>query len=59
MTAFKGTVEVLPATFERQDYGIALPASSDLRESINRVLLDTIHRNAWEDVLYRYLGQRS
>lgn len=59
MTAFKGTVEVLPATFERQDYGIALPASSDLRESINRVLLETIHRNAWEDVLYRYLGQRS
>jgi ABC-type amino acid transport substrate-binding protein len=57
ITAFKGRVEVLPGTFERQDYGIALQAGSALREPINRALLEMIHRNEWQDVLYRYLGQ--
>jgi ABC-type amino acid transport substrate-binding protein len=58
-TAFGGTVEVLATVFERQDYGIALQPNSALREPINRAMLEMIHRSAWEDVLYRYLGQRS
>jgi ABC-type amino acid transport substrate-binding protein len=57
LTAFKGTVTVLPNTFERQDYGIALQAGSALREPINQALLETIRSNEWQDVLYRYLGQ--
>ncbi len=57
ITAFKGTIEVLPGTFDRQDYGIALPEGSALREPINRALLETIRSNEWQDVLYRYLGQ--
>ena len=57
LTAFKGTVEVLRATFERQDYGLAIPSGSALRESINRSLLEKIHQPQWRDVLYRYLGK--
>lgn len=55
-TALQHTVEVLPATFERQDYGFALPAGSPLREPINRVLLEKIKLPEWRDTLRRYLG---
>lgn len=56
-TDFKGAIEVLPTTFERQDYAIALQENSSLREAINRALLDTISSHEWKDVLYRYLGR--
>jgi polar amino acid transport system substrate-binding protein len=55
-TELPGKVQVLPAVFERQDYGIALPSGSPLREPINRLLLEKISAPAWKDVLYRYLG---
>lgn len=55
-TQLQGKIEVLPTTFERQDYGLALPAGSPWREPINRVLLDKINQPAWQDILYRYLG---
>jgi ABC-type amino acid transport substrate-binding protein len=54
---FKGELEVLPKTFVRQDYGIALPAGSPLREPINRVLLQKIRDSWWQDMLYQYLGR--
>ena len=54
---FKGGLAVLDSTFERQYYGIALAQSSPLRESINYVLLETIEATAWQDALYKYLGQ--
>jgi polar amino acid transport system substrate-binding protein len=57
MTELQGKIEVLPATFERQNYGMALPSGSALREPINRVLLKVIAQPAWQDLLYRYLGQ--
>jgi polar amino acid transport system substrate-binding protein len=49
---------VLPQTFRRQDYAIAFPPGSGLREKVNRVLLRKIQSPAWQDTLYRYLGQR-
>jgi len=55
--SFKGAIEVLDATFERQDYGIALAQGNPLRESINRVLLAKIRVTEWQDTLYKYLGQ--
>ncbi|MBK5100350.1 MAG: transporter substrate-binding domain-containing protein [Desulfobacteraceae bacterium] len=54
---FRGKLEVLPKTFERQDYGIALPANSPLREPINRALLKKIREPAWQETLSRYLGR--
>jgi polar amino acid transport system substrate-binding protein len=54
---YKGIVTVLPVVFLRQDYGIALPAGSPLREPINRQLLQTISKPEWQGLLKRYLGE--
>ena len=56
-TQWKGEISVLPGTFQRQDYAFAVPANSQLREPINRVLVEKIRSPQWQDVLYRYLGQ--
>ncbi|MFP3940460.1 MAG: ABC transporter substrate-binding protein, partial [Thermoanaerobaculia bacterium] len=48
---------VLPGTFERQDYAVALPEGSPLREPVNRALLRVIDRPAWDETLERYLGE--
>jgi len=53
---YKGKIEVLPKIFSRQDYGIALPQGSAIREPINRLLLKRIHAPEWQDLLYKYLG---
>ncbi|MFA8434969.1 MAG: transporter substrate-binding domain-containing protein [Marinifilaceae bacterium] len=53
---YKGKIEVLPNTFLRQDYGIALPEGSEIREPINRILLRRIHQEEWQDLLYKHLG---
>lgn len=55
-TELAGRLQVLPNTFLRQDYGIALPPASPLRETVNRALLRHIREPAWQDILYRYLG---
>jgi polar amino acid transport system substrate-binding protein len=54
---FKGSLQVLPNTFLRQDYGIALASRSPLRETVNRVLLQKISESAWQDTVYKYLGE--
>jgi ABC-type amino acid transport substrate-binding protein len=51
-----GSVRVLPRTFQRQDYAIALPDGSELREPISRILLRRIGERAWQDKLTRYMG---
>lgn len=47
---------VLDQEFDRQDYAIALPAGSGLREAINREMLSILGSNEWTAVLERYLG---
>lgn len=56
-TELQGKIDVLPVTFDRQMYGIALPTASPLREPINRVLLAEIRQPRWQEILYRYLGK--
>jgi len=53
---YKGKIEVLPNTFLRQDYGIALTQGSKFREPVNRILLRQIHQEEWQDLLYKHLG---
>lgn len=53
---YKGKIEILPNTFMRQDYGIALSQGSKTRESINCILLRKIHEDSWQDLIYKYLG---
>lgn len=54
---FVDRLEVLPRTFGRLDYCIALPSGSELREPINRVLLADTTQARLRDVLFRYLEQ--
>jgi ABC-type amino acid transport substrate-binding protein len=42
--------------FDPQDYAIALPQGSPLREPLNRALLAYLESPDWEAVLRRYLG---
>ena len=54
---FQGKLEVLPNTYSQEDYGIALVNNSSLKKSINRVLLQIIRDEEWQNTLYRYLGR--
>lgn len=49
-------VHMLDLEFERQDYGIALPEGSPLRERVNRALLEYIGSDQWREQQTRYLG---
>ena len=53
----KGNVMVLPFVFQRQDYGIALPTRSPLREMIDIALLDKITQRSWKEIQRKYLGE--
>jgi ABC-type amino acid transport substrate-binding protein len=58
-TRYGDQLRVLPQELQRQDYGIALPQGSPLREPINRVLLEIVRSADWQPSLERYLGARS
>jgi polar amino acid transport system substrate-binding protein len=53
---YPGELHVLPLRLISELYAFALREGSPLRESINRVLLRKIHEQAWQELLYRYLG---
>lgn len=55
-TDLAGRVTVLPVTFDRQDYGLALPDEATLREPLNRALLAELGKDTWRELLNRYLG---
>ena len=50
-------LSVLPATFEHQYYGFALPTVSTLRESINAEILTKSNNNMWLGTINKYLGE--
>lgn len=54
--AYQSELAVLDVTFERQNYGIAFPAGSELREAVNREVLAVINDPVWNQVLESYLG---
>jgi len=54
---FKNKLIVVDKLFELQQYGIAFPEGSPLREPVNRVMLDIINREEWQRVLGNYLGK--
>jgi len=54
---FSGRVEILPSIFQRQDYGFALPAGSELREPVNQSLLRLLSQGRAEEIRTRYLGE--
>lgn len=50
-------VELLREDFGDQDYAIAMPEGSALREPLNRALLSAGIQAAWRDILFRYLQE--
>jgi ABC-type amino acid transport substrate-binding protein len=49
-------LRVLSNQFARQDYGIAIPPGSLLRERFNREILQIIQGAEWTPMLEGYLG---
>ncbi len=58
LSRFRGDLKVLEATFEKQDYAIALRGGSPLREPLNRALLEAVTSPKWDVILQRYLGHQ-
>jgi polar amino acid transport system substrate-binding protein len=52
-----GELGVLPQVFEPQQYSIALPPGSPLREPATRAVLTAVSRDRWERTLRQYLGE--
>lgn len=50
-------LQMLPGTFDRRDYAIALPLKSALRKDINIALLEVIQGDGWRDKVSNYLGR--
>ena len=55
---FPSSLRVLDATFAEQNYAIAFPKGSALREKVDSVVLDNIESEWWGETLLRYLGGR-
>ena len=53
---FQNRVRMLPNTFDRQYYGIALPVESPVRDRMNKIILDYINSEEWQLLKSEYLG---
>jgi polar amino acid transport system substrate-binding protein len=53
---YPGDITVLPRTFVPQDYAIAVPEGSPMREQLDRVLESEIRSPQWQELVSRYLG---
>jgi ABC-type amino acid transport substrate-binding protein len=49
-------VVLAPVRFAPQDYAIVLPQDADLRETVNRALLEVMASDQWSAIQRRYLG---
>jgi polar amino acid transport system substrate-binding protein len=58
LTDFAERIVVLGDSFAPQDYAIALPEGSTLREPINRELLALKQSDIWAQRVFQYLGDR-
>jgi len=50
----RGTARLVERVFRPEDYGIALPQGSDLREPLNVALLNLQERGVYEDLYWRW-----
>lgn len=53
---FRNRVRVLSNTFNDQYYGIALPLGAEYRNDMNRIILDYIASEEWQELRNRFLG---
>jgi polar amino acid transport system substrate-binding protein len=55
---FSTTLRVLDIVFDNQNYAIALPTGSPLRELLNGPLLEETESDWWDQTLFQYLGRK-
>jgi ABC-type amino acid transport substrate-binding protein len=58
MRDFSNTARVLELTFDNQNYAIALPKGSPLRQMIDVHILEEVESEWWQQTLFEYLGKR-
>jgi len=49
-------MQILPHTLAVNDYAIAMPTDSPLKESVNRALLKVVQGPRWREIVQRYFG---
>lgn len=54
---FAASMQVLSVSFQTQEYAIALTPDSQLRKPLNTAILKYRASDAWEETVYRYLGE--
>ena len=54
---YANRIDVLPVVFNVQEYAIALPQDDELRRRLNERLLRFRESDAWDELIYRYLGE--
>ncbi len=55
---FSGTLRVLDIAFDNQNYAIALPKGSPLRQLLDEPLLEETESEWWQQTLFQYLGKK-
>jgi ABC-type amino acid transport substrate-binding protein len=55
---FSSTLRMLDFSFDPQNYAIALPKGSPLRDKLSLALLEEIESEWWQHTLFQYLGKR-
>ena len=53
----EGRIEVVGAPFNREDYGIAFPTGSPLREEVNRALLHLREDGTYDQIYAKWFGR--
>jgi polar amino acid transport system substrate-binding protein len=54
---FPATVRMLDLSFDNQNYAVALPKGSPLRQRLDAPLLEAIESEWWQQTLFQYLGK--
>lgn len=55
---YSASLRVLDVTFEKQNYAIALPKGSPLREPLDLALLQILESDWWDQVTFQYLADK-
>ncbi|WP_246672721.1 transporter substrate-binding domain-containing protein [Mesorhizobium sp. B2-3-11] len=55
---YGASLRVLDATFDQQQYAIALPLGSRLRKLLDVALLQTMESDWWKQAVFQYLGEK-
>ena len=55
---FSPSARVLDVSFDPQNYAVAQPVGSPLRQSINIALLEAVESDWWQQTLFQYLGRK-